>query len=428
MACYLTVKRLEPGWRSATLAMLVAGYSGYYLCRSNLSVTMPLIALELQAGGMTADAARTWLGSLASLGVLAYAAGKVPSGALADRFGGRCNFLGGMGGSIVATACFAMAGSIPFFSIAWMGNRLFQSLGWAGAIKTVSKWFPFERHGTVMGVISLSYLFGDALSRQFLALLIREGLSWREVFSASAAVLGALFLLCLFLLRDSPAAIGEPEAADNPTNLFKKPVSLHGKRFATFALFNSKQFRLVCCISLGTTILRETFNFWTPAYFMQVVHMSVAQAAFSSGVFPFFGGVSVILCGWMSDRLGRAGRAMIILIGMLLSALVLLALNLYSPEQQYLAVALIGLLAFLLIGPYSFLAGAISLDFGGKQGSGTASGVIDTVGYLGGVLSGDTVARVSSSYGWTGTFLLLSGVAMLTSVAAGLFLKEQKSG
>ena len=46
-------------------------------------------------------------------------------------------------------------------------------------------------------------------------------------------------------------------------------------------------------------------------------------------------------------------------------------------------------MAFLLIGPYSYLAGAISLDFGGKRGGATACGIIDGVGYLGGVLAGE---------------------------------------
>ena len=45
-------------WQSLTLALLVVGYSGYYLCRSNLSVTMPLIDAEMTARGITANAAR----------------------------------------------------------------------------------------------------------------------------------------------------------------------------------------------------------------------------------------------------------------------------------------------------------------------------------------------------------------------------------
>ncbi len=39
-------------WQAATVALLVAGYAGYYLCRSNLSVTMPLIIAEMARRGI----------------------------------------------------------------------------------------------------------------------------------------------------------------------------------------------------------------------------------------------------------------------------------------------------------------------------------------------------------------------------------------
>jgi OPA family glycerol-3-phosphate transporter-like MFS transporter len=264
------------------------------------------------------------------------------------------------------------------------------------------------------------------VAREFLSLLVARGFTWREVFAASAAVLGVILLACLVFLRESPASVGEAEAEENPANLFHT-ASDKQTWWAMFgAFFKSRTFCLVCVLSLGTTILRETFSLWTPTYFTQVVHMSAAEAAAGSSVFPFLGGVSVILAGWLSDRLGRIGRAAIILIGMTLAACVLLGLSLAQLQSASLAVVMVGALAFLMIGPYSFLAGAISLDFGGKRAGATASGIIDTVGYLGGVISGDTVARISASYGWSGTFLLLAGIALLTTVGAVFFLGEQR--
>src|SRR5262252_8501857 len=173
-------------WQTLNVALLIIGYSGYYLCRSNLSVTLPLLIRELAGRGVSIGAAQVVLGSIASLGVLAYALGKFPSGTLADLFGGRRNFLFGMGGSVAFTLLFAASGTLPLFTMAWMGNRLVQSLGWAGAVKIVSRWFAFHRYGTVMAVMSLSFLFGDAAARQFMASLIASGLGWRGVFVAGA--------------------------------------------------------------------------------------------------------------------------------------------------------------------------------------------------------------------------------------------------
>ena len=76
---------------------------------------------------------------------------------------------------------------------------------------------------------------------------------------------------------------------------------------------------------------------------------------------------------------------MIILIGLLLSSAGLWLLgHTQFGGSPALPVLLVASVAFTLIGPYSYLAGAISLDFGGKQGSAIASGIIDSVGYLGG--------------------------------------------
>jgi OPA family glycerol-3-phosphate transporter-like MFS transporter len=274
-------------WQAINLALLVTGYSGYYLCRSNLSVVMPLLIKDLGRHGMGADAARIALGSIASLGVLAYAIGKFPSGSLADLFGGRRNFLLGMSGSIVFTLLFAVSGSLPVFTLAWMGNRLVQSLGWAGAVKIASRWFSFRQYGTVMAVISLSYLFGDAAARQFLGVLIGRGVGWRGVFLCSGGVLLVLLLVCS-LLRESPSQFGEPEPAERADNLFAKTPGTSaepGLRQLLAPFFGSAIFWLACALSLGTTILRETFNLWTPTYFTQAAGMTPGEAAGTSALF-----------------------------------------------------------------------------------------------------------------------------------------------
>ena len=85
---------------------------------------------------------------------------------------------------------------------------------------------------------------------------------------------------------------------------------------------------------------------------------------------------------------------------------------------SWLVGATIGTTAFCLLGPYSYLGGAFALDFGGKQGSALSSGLIDGVGYLGSVLAGDTVARVSVAFGWKGVFLALAVISTIAAMGA----------
>jgi sugar phosphate permease len=81
-------------------------------------------------------------------------------------------------------------------------------------------------------------------------------------------------------------------------------------------------------------------------------------------------------------------------------------------------VALVGVIAFCLLGPYSYLAGAFALDFGGKQAGAASSGVIEGVGYLGGAVAGDSVARIAVAFGCRSVFVALAVVSTLAAGAA----------
>ena len=417
-------------WQILMVSLMVIGYSGYYLCRSNFSVALPMIIQELGARGMHADVAQIRLGLIASLGVLAYAIGKFVAGGLSDFLGGRRTFLGGMAGSVFFTVVFALSGGIPLFTLAWIGNRLVQSFGWAGMVKISSRWFSYSSYGTIMGIVSLSFLFGDAASRQFLAILIDYGFGWRGLFFIAAGVLLFWVIVNTALLKDTPREIREEEPPANPQNLFaasdsdSAPMSI---RSLLSPLLRSKVFLLVCLLSVGLTLVRETFNLWTPTYFAQAVGMSNADAAQKSALFPLFGGISVLLAGYLSDRMGKGARAAIILFGLLLAGLALLVLG-YGDfgGSRFWPVSLTALVAFLMIGPYSYLAGAIALDFGGKRGSATVSGIIDGSGYLGGVLAGDSMARISVAYGWRGAFAVLAAVCWVLSLAAAVYWLNQR--
>src|SRR5262249_10344981 len=155
---------------------------------------------------------------------------------------------------------------------------------------------------------------------------------------------------------------------------------------------------------------RETFNIWTPLYLRDFVGYSAAAAGSTSAIFPAVGAVSVVVTGWLGDRLGLGGRAIVMLCGLTVTAIALLLLTsvragIHRPDLSgstasgsLLVLILLGVIAFGLLGPYSYLAGAFALDFGGKQAGAASSGLIDGVGYLGGILAGDTVARISVTW------------------------------
>jgi sugar phosphate permease len=417
--------------QSLVVVLLFAGYAALYFCRADLAVATPMLIEELGKQGISHTDAMLRMGSIASGGVLAYALGKLFLGGLGDFWGGRVSFLIGLGGATAFTLLFASGLNLPLFSVAWIGNRLTQSIAWAGLIKVSSKWFDFSSYGMIIGILSISYLVGDAAARQWMGMLIDHGFGWRALFYFAATVSGVCLLANGLFLRESRVDAGYVEAKPNPLNLYSgsetRPKSV-GQLLRPLA--RSRAFLLVCLLSLGCTIIRETFNIWTPVYLRDYLGYNNADAARLSGIFPGVGAVSVLACGWLSDRLGMNGRSLILFVGLAAAAAALLVLMTLRPSSSgsLLPLIAIGTIAFCMLGPYSYLGGAFALDFGGKQAGAVSSGIIDGVGYMGAVAAGTLVAQVSVSFGWQGVFVGLAAVSALAGLGAGcLYLLNAKA-
>ncbi len=416
--------------QALVVVLLFTGYGSLYFCRADLSVATPLLVEALGRHGMSHDAAIIRIGSIASLGVLAYGLGKFFLAGLGDVWGGRLSFLIGLAGATLFTVMFTLGLSLPLFSVAWLGNRLTQSVSWAGLIKVSSRWFDYSSYGMIIGVLSISYLVGDAVARQGMGALIEHGFGWRALFYFAATASGVCLIANALLLRESRVDAGFAEATPNPLNLFAGSSARPGSLGELLLpLVRSRAFLLVCLLSVGTTIIRETFNLWIPVYLRDDQGYSTSHAASLSAIFPGVGALSVLLAGWLSDRLGVNGRSRIMLVGLsATTAALLLMMGLRSGSGgALLPLFAIGVIAFCLLGPYSYLGGALALDFGGKQAGAISSGIIDGVGYLGAVVAGDSIARISVSYGWRGVFMALAGVSLLAALAAGrLYLLTAK--
>jgi sugar phosphate permease len=405
-----------------TLLLLFLGYGSCYFCRSNLSVATPLLIEELGRRGVSHADAIVSIGSMASLGVFAYALGKWFLTGLGDYWGGKRNLLIATGGATLFTLLFASSSTLPLFTLAWVSNRVTQSIGWSALVKVSSRWFHYSRYGTVAAILTCSYLVGDAAARQSMGFLLDHGVSWRGLFLFGASVAGLMFLANLLLLRDSRAEEGFPEAVPNPRNVFAASDS----RPANFAalvlpLIRSRAFLVVCLLCFAATTVRETFNTWTPVYLRDFLGYSVSRAAGLSAIFPAVGAVSVLVAGFLSDRLGANARALLLLLGLAATATALLVLTRLSPASAgvLLPVAMIGLVAFCLLGPYSFLPGAFAMDFGGMRAAAAASGLVDGTGYLGGVLAGTVMARLAVAFGWGGVFTALASLCAVAALGAG---------
>jgi sugar phosphate permease len=139
----------------------------------------------------------------------------------------------------------------------------------------------------------------------------------------------------------------------------------------------------------------------------------------ASAVIPLIGSIPAIAAGLLADRLARFGRGLIMFVSLSFMTLSLALLaQVPTTAELWYPLALMCAAYFFLIGPYTFLTGVISLDFGGKRGAATAAGLTDSAGYFGGVLAGRWIGGIAQDQGWAPAFGVLAIAGLLTAVAA----------
>ena len=247
---------------------------------------------------------------------------------------------------------------------------------------------------------------------------------------AAACVLGVIGLLVVLTLRGSPRDVGLPEPAVNAENIFGEGGAAStpdGLADLLKPYLVSLSFWLVCGLSFGMTLIREAFNTWIPAYLVDAHHLAQGTAARYSALFPLLGGVSSIAVGVLTDRLPGGNRVTLVVPAMALCAFSLAVLALGTAQHDLtLSLVAIGATAFCLLGPYTLLAGAIAMDIGGRKGSATAAGLIDTAGYVGGTLSGFAVGRLAEIGGWASVFNVMAALAAGVGVIAVGYCVEHR--
>lgn len=422
--------KLLDKWRVSTFWVMLVGYIGYYLCRGNLPAAVPLISAEF---GYT----NTQLGIIFTFSELCYAFGKFVNGPLADKFGGRRVFLIGMVGAIAFNLLFSQVSSILMFTVVWCLCRYFLSMGWGGIIKTVGAWHKPERSGTVMGFISINFQLGGGIAVLYCSLLLAMGMGWQGMFIVPALTLALIMVWSFFASKESPQSVvpnvkygqnaGEKQAVTDFAGQEKPRV-----REIIPTLLKVDIFRWMLVFSFLTTFLRSIFMFWT-AKFLVDIGMGNSGAILKSAIFPFLGIIGTVALGWYTDNYARNGdraKAMwIFLSGLVVSLLGIALLVPFRTEYQNTIVFLTGACGFFLIGPYSMTSGCLTLDMAGAKAGGSATGMLDGMGYIGGALAAWGAGVLSDILGWEHVFYGLSGVSFVSVlVCYRMSLLFQKRG
>jgi sugar phosphate permease len=396
------------------MVTLVVGYASFYLCRANVDAALPLFK---QAYGYDEDQ----LGILASASVAAYAIGKLVLGALGDWLGGRRLILLSIGGSVAASLALGASSGLWAFVGFAVVNRFFQAGGWAGLVHVVSRWFPPEKNGSVMGVMSTSYDAGNIAALGLSSALVGAGLGWRSLFRVNPLIFLAVGVVLAFTLRGEPPIKDEPR----PSGSAKPPPPEQRDTFRTSFPWLAKKpaFWGAVILSMLLTFVRNTFMTWSPMYLAHVAEQTGGSSPIASGIaksafFSVAGIIAALSIGRLSDRFGPGRRAPL-MVGSLAVLVVAVLVLAHAPVRDaWFAAGLIAACGLFLLGPYSLLAGALCLDVAGKRGTATAAGIIDGTGYLSASLVGIVIGRVAKRWGWSTAFDVVAAASTAALLVA----------
>lgn len=390
------------------VGLLFAGYVGVYLCRKNLATALPLIR---DAFGITKAEA----GTIASVSTLAYGIGKMLLGPLVDRLGGRRAFLASLAGVIVFGALGGVAPGLTALVVIYSANRFSGAAAWSSMVKQIPEWFAPGLRARAISVLCLSYVFGGACALWFAGQMARASSNdWRWVMAAPAGILLGIAVICAVALP-RPAAVAHGPASSSDGFAFGQLP----------AILARPMFWVVAVLSFSTTLGRECFNTWTVDFLKSQFSLKLDLASQLSTSFDMGGVVGILGSAWLYDCASRARlRWMTFVVLALLGMLLVLFTRLAPLGLAGMTVA-VGVAGLLLYGPYSLLSGALSVEIGGRRHAGTISGLVDSVGYLAGVLAGSGFGRLADTLGYPRAFGVL-GIVMLLSAVASLFLFRER--
>ena len=405
-------------------------YALLYMGRYNLTVSKNALG-DLMT--------KSDFGDIFGYGAVVYAVSFLINGPLVDRIGGKRGMLIGVAGAAVANLLMGLylyhvlglvdPASAPLREV-YIGlyalNMYFQSYGAVSIVKVNANWFGLTERGTFSGIFGIMIASGIFLAFDVSGTILAsplvtgrgfnggDALWW--VFLSPAALLGIIFAVEWFLLRDRPSQAGFTDfetgdaSAGEDLNEKISPLDLY-KRILTHPVILT-----IAAIEFCTGVLRNGVMHWFPIYAKEQV------AAGATGGFGFMlghwglllmiaGVIGGNVAGLVSDKLFQSRRApaAVFLYGLLTLCT---GAMLVSLMNGWLLGALVFLMSVAVIGTHGLLSGTATMDFGGRKGAATAVGVIDGFVYLGTGLQSLALGYITTrDWSYWPVFLLPFGVA-----------------
>ncbi|MGD9903310.1 MAG: MFS transporter [Vicinamibacterales bacterium] len=392
---------MSPAWRVVALLSLVSGVS--YLTRADVAVAQERMVPAL---GLTMTA----MGAITAWGYqFAYTVFQVPGGMFGERVGAKTALLVAI---VTGGAASLATGLMPDAPVAaqatlW-ATRIVLGVAQAAmfpvAAMAVMAYVPAGERVRATSCYIATGALGAAAAPLLMA-PVMEAFGWRAVFLASAAIGAATAAVWWALMPPPP-----------------RPTSIAGLDGAAIwsglgALVRDPRLRRLSVAYLLHSAVWFVFVFWFFNYLVEGRGFTVLASGVWGSLPSMAGFVFTPIFGTAADLLGRrigsarARRRMAM--GCLLAAAAFVAAGAVLPSAV-LAILALSLSSGCLNGaeaPFFMTATAI-----GAANPGTASGLLNLMGNVGGVLSIWLVPHMAAAWGWNGTLAFWSGACVAAAL------------
>lgn len=420
------------------------GYAGFYIVRKNFSMAMPF----LEPFGFE----KGELGIVLSMNAIAYALSKFLMGSVSDRSNARVFLPLGlvlaaisMMFMIVPVVAFGPENKTWAIVLMTVLNFLvgwFNGMGWPPCGRVMTHWFSQNERGTKMSIWNCAHNVGGALVGPMAAYGAIWFGSWfygaqseyyfligTYVFPAAVAIFIAL--LGYLLIRDTPQSCGLPSIEkyrnDYPKNYSEKSEQVLSTKEIFFKyVLNNKMLWFIAIANAFVYMVRYGCLDWAPKYLMESQGYNIKEAGWAYFAYEFAAIPGTLICGWISDKVFKGGRAMTTTIFMAIVAVFIALYWQFSDNSTIVTLSLIGI-GFFIYGPV-MLIGVQALDLAPKNAAGTAAGLTGFFGYFFGtaILANIIIGYVAEHAGWDWTFVLLLAACVLSIIFMLFTYKDEK--
>jgi len=413
------------------LPWIIWGLSALFYSYGFFQRTAPSVMVDELMRAFSVGATIT--GTLSGLYFYTYAGIQIPVGLILDRYGPRRVLTVACALAGAGSALFAMSDSLM---MAYAGRLMIGgavAFTWVGALLIITHWFPPERFAMISGLTLALGMAGGVGGQAPLALLIGE-MGWRGSLGVAAGLALILAALIALVVRDKGPY--SPPAPD-PQTAQARPSLLSG---LGRVLRNPQTYVVGLYAAALTSPMLSFAGLWGVPYLERLYGVERELAALATSGMMIGWGIGAPAMGWLSDRLRRRRRVMLIAST---GSLVTLSAALYAPGLPFEAVAAL-LVVNGLFGGGMVLCFATGREHNPAWAAGAALGVVNMLAMTAGAVfqpllgwlldrawdgameAGRPVYSVEAFQSAMWALVLMQGVALLAAALARETRCEQR--